>query len=441
MNEKFMNGLLAFAGKMQSNPVLSAIKDAFVDTMPVVIMGSFCTLFQFVISSTAEGYLSLANVPGMSWLSVLNPIWSTCNYGCMNFLAVMIVIGVASHFAENIGHTGDRTVPNVALACFVTLIDTTASTTVGEETVTISGVVGQTYTNANGLFTALIVGICATWIFIKLADSGKLTIKLPDSVPPNVSQSFAVLFPAVFTVLIFGIIGFVFSQVFKMNFFQVIAKIMAPIQAIMTGLPGYLVVVLIMMLLWWFGIHGPNVMSAVTSPFMTAAWTANEEIYRTTGSAAYTAESGYQIISAPFGSVFFSHTGSGITGGLIIAILLFSKRDDFKAIARLAVPCGIFNINEPIIFGIPMVMNPLLGIPFFLAPVVSVIVGYVLTRIGLCPMMVINAPWTTPTGILGFLASGARLMGGLCQLIAFATSILIYTPFVIIANSQQEAEA
>lgn len=121
--------------------------------------------------------------------------------------------------------------------------------------------------------------------------------------------------------------------------------------------------------------------------------------------------------------------------------MLFSKRDDFKAIARLAIPCGIFNINEPIIFGIPMVMNPLLGIPFFLAPVCSVIVGYLLTKIGLCPMMVINAPWTTPTGILGFLASGARLMGGLCQLIAFATSVLIYTPFVIIANNQSEAAA
>ncbi len=437
-----MNGLLAFAGKMQSNPVLSAIKDAFIDTMPVVMLGSFCTLFQFVISSTAEGYLSLANVPGMSWLGALNPIWSTCNYGCMNFLAVMIVLGVSNHFAENIGHMGDRSVAFVALASFVTLMDTTAKAkTAGGEEVTISGVVGSTYTNANGLFTALLVGLVATYVYIKLVDSGKLVIKLPDSVPPNVSASFAVLFPAVITILGFGILGFIFSQFLHMNFFQVISTIMAPVQAIMTGLPGYLLVVLIMMLLWWFGIHGPNVMSAVTSPFMTAAWTANEEIYKATGSAQYTAASNYQIISAPFGSVFFSHTGSGITGGLIIAIMLFSKRDDFKAIARLAIPCGIFNINEPIIFGIPMVMNPLLGIPFFLAPVCSVIVGYILTKIGLCPMMVINAPWTTPTGILGFLASGARLMGGLCQLIAFATSVLIYTPFVIIANNQSEAAA
>ncbi|MDO4414240.1 MAG: PTS sugar transporter subunit IIC, partial [Erysipelotrichaceae bacterium] len=90
-------------------------------------------------------------------------------------------------------------------------------------------------------------------------------------------------------------------------------------------------------------------------------------------------------------------------------------------------------------FGIPMVMNPLLGIPFFLAPVVSVTIGYILTKIGFCPRFGVDAPWTTPTGILAFLASGGKLMGGLSQLIAFASSILVYTPFVIISNRQTEA--
>jgi PTS system cellobiose-specific IIC component len=188
-----------------------------------------------------------------------------------------------------------------------------------------------------------------------------------------------------------------------------------------------------MMLLWWFGIHGPNVMGAVTTPFMTAAYAANNEAFAAGKPLP-------NIICTPFGSAFFSHTGSGITGGLIIAIMLFSKRDDYKAIARLAIPCGIFNINEPIIFGIPMVMNPLLGIPFFLAPVVSVTVGYILTVIGICPRFGVDAPWTTPTGILGFLAAGGNFMGGLSQLLAFATSILVYTPFVIISN-RSAAEA
>ena len=439
MNEKFMNGLLSFAGKMQSNPVLGSVKDSFIDNMPVVIMGAFCTLFQFILSATkAQGYdISLANVPGFGWLASLWDMWGMMNYGCMNFMAVAIVFLVALHFAEHLGHTGDRTVASVALASFVTLIDTTKTGTVtteaGEEVAySVGGVVANTYTNASGLFVALVVGICATLIYVKLMDSGKLKISLPDSVPPNVAHSFEVLFPSVITVLVFGILAFCMQNFFHFTFFDLLAKIMAPIQAIMTGLPGYLLVVLIMMLLWWFGIHGPNVMSAVTTPFMTAAYAANNEAF----AAGARGSALPNIICTPFGSAFFSHTGSGITGGLIIAILLFSKRDDFKAIAKLAIPCGIFNINEPIIFGIPMVMNPLLGIPFFLAPVCSVIIGYVLTAIGICPRFGIDVPWTTPTGILGFLASGGNIMGGLCQLLAFASTILIYTPFVIASNNQ-----
>ena len=129
MGEKFTNTLLAFAGKMQSNRVLNAIKDSFIDNMPVVIMGSFCTLFQFTICTTADGYISLARVPGLSFLEKLTPIFTTANYGCMNFLAVAVVFLIAIHFSENIGNAHDNTAPAVALASFVTLITTTTTGT------------------------------------------------------------------------------------------------------------------------------------------------------------------------------------------------------------------------------------------------------------------------------------------------------------------------
>ena len=468
MNDKFMNGLLTVAGKMQSNKVLSAIKDAFIDNMPVVIMGSFCVLFQFIICTKADGYISLANVPGMGWLTTLTPIFTTANYGCMNFMAVAICILVAIHYAENLGLARDNTVPAVALASFVTLINTTATSTMKASAlvaasgdvlalgskatdtstvpVSIGAAVQSSYTSANGLFVGLIVGILATLLYVKLIQGGKLKITLPDSVPPNVAQSFAVLFPAVITIFVVSLVGFLVSLT-GTTFFGVITAIFAPLKVIMTGLPGYLVIVFLMMLLWWFGIHGPNVMSAVYTPFMTAAYASNNALYGA-GIAPVAGASAtingvtetYSIICNPFGSTFFSLTGSGITGGLIIAIFLFSKRDDYKAIAKLAIPCGIFNINEPIIFGIPMVMNPLLGIPFFLAPIVSVALGYFLTKIGFAPLMVVDAPWTTPVGILGFLASGGKWQGAVAQLLCFATSILVYAPFVIASNRQIPTE-
>ena len=455
MKEKFMNGLLTLAGKMQSNSVLSAVKDAFVDNMPVVIWGAFCTLFQFVLCQvggvpdpkTGEliYYVSLANVPGFAWLHSLNPIFTTANYGCMNFMAVAICVLVAMHFAENIGHPNDKTVPAVALASFVTLINTTASTTTESgETVTISNVVASSYTSATGLFVGLIVGILTTLLYVKLVDSGKLKISLPDSVPPNVSQSFAVLFPTIITILCVSIVGYICSM-FGLTMFDIIKTIMAPVENIMTGLPGYLVVLFLMQLLWWFGIHGPNVMGAVTSPFMTKMMATNLALYQagegvSASGVYYQAGSPSSIIASPFEAGWRCPTGYGITGGLIIAVLLFSKRDDFKAIAKLAIPCGIFNINEPIIFGIPMVMNPMFAVPFFLAPIACASLGYLVQYLGLCPLFVISVPWTTPVGLFGFLASSGNIMGGIWQaVIIIAVSTLIYTPFVIASNRQEEA--
>ena len=455
MKEKFMNGLLTLAGKMQSNVVLSAIKDAFIDNMPVVIWGAFCTLFQFVLCQvggvpdpkTGEliYYISLANVPGFAWLESLTPIFTTANYGCMNFMAVAVCVLVSMHFAENIGHPNDKTVPAVALASFVTLINTTASTTTESgETVTISNVVSSSYTKADGLFVGLLVGILSTLLYVKLVDSGKLKISLPDSVPPNVSQSFAVLFPTIITILCVSIVGYICSM-FGLTMFDIIKTIMAPVENIMTGLPGYLVVLFLMQLLWWFGIHGPNVMGAVTSPFMTKMMATNLALYQagegvSASGVYYQAGSPYSIIASPFEAGWRCPTGSGITGGLIIAVLLFSKRDDFKAIAKLAIPCGIFNINEPIIFGIPMVMNPMFAVPFFLAPIACASLGYLVQYLGLCPLFVISVPWTTPVGLFGFLASSGNIMGGIWQaVIIIAVSTLIYTPFVIASNRQEEA--
>lgn len=457
MKDKLMNSLLSFAGKMQSNSVLSAIKDAFIDNMPIVIWGAFCTLIQYVVCQTGGVedpktgemiyYISLANIPGLTWLESLTPIFTTANYGCMNFMAVAICVLVAMHFAENIGHHNDRTVPAVALASFVTLIDTTVSTiTESGETITISNVVDSSYTKATGLFVGILVGVLVTLLYVKLVDSGKLKITLPDSVPPNVSASFAVLFPTIITIFVVSVVGFIVSQ-FGLTVFDVITTIMSPLESIMTGLPGFVVACLIAQLLWWFGIHGSNVTSAITTPFMTKMMAQNLELYQSgvdvTASGVYqSAGSQYSTIASPFSSGWTCPSGAGITIGLIIAIMLFSKRDDYKAIAKLALPCGIFNINEPIIFGIPLVMNPLFAVPFFLTPIITVCLGYLVQSTGLCPLFIIDVPWTTPVGLFGFLASLGNVWGAIWQVvIIIGASTLMYIPFVIASNRQEASSS
>jgi len=432
-----MDALLAFAGKMQSNKVLSAVRNSFIDFMPVTITGSFAVLFRWIISQSGDvngaKYLSLANVPGFGWLTALQPLWDTVNYGCINFIAVGMVVLISWHYCESLGRKNDKTAPMVALAVFITLMKTTASTDSGE---TVSNVVSSSYTASGGIFTSIIVGILATLMYVKIVESGKVNLKLPDSVPPNVAASFSVLFPSMIVIFIWGLVGWFFNAVVGTNFFDIISMCMQPLQAVVGSLPGMLFLCFLAMLFWWFGIHGANMISTITTPILTVNSQENLAVFFEEG----TTKNLPHIFCSEFWSTFFAMTGSGITGGLIIAVLLFSKRDDYRAICKLAIPCGIFDINEPIIFGIPMVMNPIMAAPFFLAPLASVTVGYVLTAIGFCPRLCIGAPWTTPPGILGFLASGGNIMGGVAQLICLAVATLIYTPFVIAANHQASEE-
>lgn len=117
--------------------------------------------------------------------------------------------------------------------------------------------------------------------------------------------------------------------------------------------------------------------------------------------------------------------------------MLFSKRDDYKAIGKIAIPCGIFNINEPLTFGLPIVLNPILAIPFMIAPLINSAFAYFMTTIGFCGRMVVNAPWTTPPGIMAFLASGGNIGAAVTQIVCVLISAVVYTPFVLISNRQR----
>ena len=427
-----MNSMLAAATKLNNNRYLSAIRVAFAEMIPIIIVGSFCTLFSNVICTTTEGYFSLANVPGFSWLAVFKPLFTAANYATMNMLAIGIVILLSAKVAESYGNH-DKVVPITALAAFVSLCGTSATAIAAEsgESVTIANVLASRYTSAQGLFVCMLAAIASTLIYIRLVNSGKFKIHMPDSVPPNIARSFEVLFPVSITILVISTVGFVFTYAFKLTLFEAISKfIQAPLTNIMTGLPGYLVVVFIIVLLWVFGIHGTQTLKAITEPVLLAAFAENE--------AAWAAgEPIPNIINRPFLSNFTTLTGAGVTGGLIIAILVFSKRDDYRSIAKLGIPCGIFNINEPVVFGLPIVMNPILAIPFMLTPVVTSIFAYFMTSIGFCAKLVVNAPWTTPLGLEAFISSGGNFGAVITQLLCVVISFLIYSPFVIMANKQK----
>ncbi len=417
MKDKMMNGFLMFATKIQGQRHINAIKNGFTNLMPLIIVGSLCTLLSNVVCNTTEGYVSLANLPGMAWLGSLRPIFDAANYGTMNMIAIGVCVLVSMELGMTLGQN-DWAIPVTALACYISVVDT-------------SNGLSSSVTAAAGLFVALIVSLVATELYCKLVNSGKLSIHMPDSVPSNVAKSFSILLPCAVVIFAISAFGFAFTALTGMMIPDAIIKfIQTPLSGIMTHPLGILVIAFMCSLLWVFGIHGPNTLNGIYEPIFLAAYAENEATYAA-GMAAP------NIVCSPFWSTFFSLTGSGITGGLLIAIFLFSKREDFKAIAKLALPCGIFNINEPLIFGIPIVMNPMLMIPFMLSPLASVGIGYILTAIGFCPKLVVNAPWTTPPFLCGFLAGGGSITAGISQIIVILVAAVIYTPFVIALNNQE----
>ncbi len=436
MGEKLMNGFLTIAMKIQSQRHISAIKNGFTTLLPIIIVGSFCTLFNSVLCSTTPGYLSVANIPGMSWLSNLSPIFTAANYGSMSMIAIGACILISMNLAYTILGKEDWSVPITAICCYISLVPNTIEAAVeGSDIVTTVSGLAASVTNAQGLFVAMLAALVGTEIYCRLVKWGKLEIHMPEQVPANVAGSFNVLFPCCITVFIVSGFGWIFNMLVGMTLPDAIIKwIQAPLANIMGSLGGYVLLVFMTDILWLFGIHGTQTLSGIYTPFMLQAFAENEAAFASGLGAA----SAPNIICQPFMSCFGVITGAGVTGGLLIAIFLFSKRDDYKAIARLALPCGIFNINEPLTFGLPIVMNPFLAVPFCLAPAASNIIGYFMTSIGFCGRMVVNAPWTTPPGIMAFLSSGGSIGAAITQLLVIVVSAVIYTPFVIATNFQNQ---
>lgn len=434
MKDKMMEALLIVAEKLQRNRYMTAIKNAFTALLPITICGAFSVLFTSVICTPNEKGLSLANFEMFRWLENLNPMFDAAYYATLNFLTIGLIVLIAIELGKQYGME-DTTLPLVALASYVTLC-ATAMTVTNDAGVSfdVADVLAVKYTNAQGIFMAMISTILSSELYIKLIKGGKLRISLPETVPSNVANAFNVLIPGVVTIIIVSGFGLAFEAILGYSIYDAIAKwIQAPLTGVLTGLPGYLLLFWVSTLLWVVGIHGTQTLGAIYSAPMLVALTENID-------AVAKGLEPTNILSSGFISCYTIITGAGITGGLIIAILLFSKRDDYRTIAKLSIAPGIFNINETMTFGLPIVLNPILAIPFMLAPVVSATFAYWMTVIGFAKVICFQVPWTTPVGVMGFLATGGHIGTAITQIICVALAVVIYTPFVFVANKQALAE-
>ena len=446
------------------NKYLNAIKNGFQNFMPATISGAVGVLWTNVLVNSSTG-LGAIWKPIMA-LEVLNPIFAAMQYATISCITIGVTMLVASEIAEANGETGaypavlgfilwmmvtptsfaakdlgasfiDKAGKShgYTLGDFINVTGEAAKHKITADSFTYSGILSN-YTAATGLFTGLIVAIVGMEIYNMFRKNDSLKIKMPEQVPPGVARAFEVLIPTCLTAIVVGAVGLVcqLATGAELNalIYNVIQK---PLQNIIgNNLVAVCIMYVIIMLFWCVGIHGNNMVAAVKEPIFRPLLYAN--------TAAYTAhhEIPY-VMNLTMIQMFAEFGGSGVTIGLVIAILIFSKREDNRTIAGISIVPGLFNINETMTFGIPLVLNPILDIPFILAPVVTVIIGYILVSSGFCPKIVLEVPWTMPPVLFGFVATGGKPMGAVAQLIVLAVSVVVYIPFLIAYEKFQAKQA
>ena len=381
-----------------------AIKTAFTTLMPVIITGAFCTLIVNVVCSTETTGISLAKVQGFSWLEMFTDLFNAANYATLNFFTIAAVVLIGLELGVKNGIKGFMT-GIVAVCSFVACLSTNIVATVGEESITVAGI-AKDYTASKGLFLGMIIALFSVELFTKLCKSKYLKINMPDSVPSNVASSFNNLFPFALTIIIFAAINYTVVQLAGLSLYDIIYTfIQKPLQAVVQGLPGVLLLMLVAQIFWCVGIHGNQIIKPVRDPLLNAAILANTDIV---ANPNYN-PADLNIISMSFWDTYGNIGGSGCVVGLLIACLVFSKREDYKQVAKLSIAPNIFNISETLHFGLPIMLNPLLMIPFIITPLATMAFGYFMTIIGFSDILVYAFPWTTPPFINAWIASGGSI--------------------------------
>jgi PTS system cellobiose-specific IIC component len=410
--DKLSRILVPIAGKLNNNRYLKVLRDAFMLAFPLTIFGSVAVV--------------LANLPFLDKVmseGALNTFRSALNVApqaTMGIMSVFVVFGIGYYLSKS--YEVEAVFGGaIALASFLILTPFFLQVE-GQEAV--QNVIPLDRLGAKGMFLGMIVAFVSGEIYRWVVQKD-ITIKMPAGVPPAVARSFSALIPALITLSVFLVINIIVTQVFKTNMHDVIYNVVqAPLVGLGSGIIPTLIAIFVAQILWFFGLHGQIIINSVMDPIWNTLSLENLNSYLETGKVPH-------VISKQFIEIYtVGMGGTGMTLAVVIAMLFFMKSKQMKQVAKLAIGPGIFNVNEPVIFGLPIVMNPLILLPWIVAPMVVTLVTYLAMASGLVPPPTgVAVPWTVPIFINGIMATNS-LAGGLLQLVNFTIVLVIWFPFL-----------
>lgn len=417
--------LLPLANKISGQKYIKAVSNAFMSIIPFLTIGSlalvlisppmdYTTLEPGFVYSFMKGWASLA-------AAIRIPVRAIYKV-TMEYMSVFVAAGIANYLGKHYKMKGfTATVAGVVGYLILAGVDADSGTTVG-------------YMGGTGLFAAIIASIVSVEMLRLLTDKKVGYISLEgNGVPEALTESFAMFIPVAIVLLVMGAIHWVIVLVTGNTFPELMTVIMTPLLNATNTIWGGIILVFLVMTFWWFGIHD----TCITSPmkvFWTTALTANI--------AAYTAGTAITqlpyIILDPFWWFFVMIGGSGATFGLVL-VLLTCKSKQLKTVGKLGIVPAIFNINEPVIFGVPLMMNPVMYIPFVGAPLLNCIITYVCMSTGLIGKAIAYPGWNLFCPVAALLST----LDIKAMVLVFALIVvdaLVYLPFVKVLDRQKLAE-
>lgn len=406
--------LMPMAMRLGAQRHLLAIRNGIVLGMPLILVGS---VFLILGNLPIDGYTD--------WLAAhgeLDVLFGKIVDGSFGLMGLIASFGIAYNYVKSFNIDG-VSAGVISLSSF--LIVTPKIFDSAEAAGIPYGLVGS-----SGLFVSIVVGLISGDIFRRFIQKN-IVIKMPDTVPPEVSRSFSALIPAFVIISLWGLVYKVIDMMEIGSIHDTILLVFGkPLSFLGGTVFGTILAVGLVSLFWFCGIHGADLVGSIMNPIWLMNADSNRLLYQA-------GEQVDQILTYPFIYNFVFLGGGGATLALVALLIFRSKSKQLKSLGNLSFAPGLFNINEPAIFGIPITLNSILLIPFVLTPMVNVLISYFSMSSGLVAKTTgIIVPWTTPPIISGYLATGGSISGIILQVVLIVVNIGLYYPFFRMQDKQ-----
>lgn len=371
LNEKVVPQVMRFI----NTKAMRALKDGIMYAMPMIIVGAFFMLVgNFPVPAFTE------------WLAEVGiaPVFSQLSDSTFGVIAMIAAVGIAYTYVKNEGYAG-LPAGIIALCTFFILQPASVDPELLADPTSGVGAILKGWTGGKGMIGAIVAGLLVGWVYSIFLNK-KVTIKMPAGVPEGVANAFTSLLPG------FGIItgaGIVYAIAITSTGSTPIELIYTylsmPLQGLTDSFGGVIAMGFVIPFFWMFGIHGSTIIGdGIMGPMLLANSAENQAILD--AGLELTLANGGHIVTKQFLDQFMTVTGSGVTIGLVLFMVFFAKSKQMRDLGKLGIVPSIFNVNEPVLFGVPIVLNPIMAVPFILTPILTGVIEYAALASGLCPL-------------------------------------------------------